>query len=81
MLSESAARQVAELRQLGDDGVLSAAGTIEVAPGVFEDAEVIVAQLLRAIDRAEQSPTADVEQHRALEAEIERLYRRIKARV
>jgi len=81
MLSETAAAHAAELRTLLDDGVLSAAGMIEVAPGVFEPADVVVEEALAALDDAEQAQTTDPEQLRRLEAEIERLYREVKLHV
>jgi hypothetical protein len=80
MLSDTAAH-AAELRALLEDGVLSAAGMIETAPGVFEPADVVVEQTLAALDEAEQAQTTDPEQLRRLEAEIERLYREVKLHV
>jgi hypothetical protein len=81
MLSEAAAAHAADVRRLLEDGVLSAAGPIEIAPGVFEDADIVVAQVLADLERAQQAHTTDPEQIRALEAEIERVYHAVETHV
>jgi hypothetical protein len=81
MLSETASAHAASLRALLEDGVLSAAGMIETAPGVFEPADVVVEQTLAALDEAERARAMDPEQLRRLEMAIERLYREVKLHV
>jgi hypothetical protein len=81
MLSEATADHVAEQRALLEDGVLAAAGTIEVAPGVFEYADYAVRRILDGLDRLRGAEITDPREWSFLEAEIEQIYRAVKRHV
>jgi hypothetical protein len=81
MLSDVATSHAEELRALLDDGVLAAAGTIEIAPGVYAYADQAAREILSAIDRLRSAGTTDPEAWGALETELEQVYRAVKRHV
>ena len=81
MLPDAATSHAEELRALLDDGVLTATGAIEIAPGVFAYADQAAREILSAFDRLRSAGTTDPEAWGALEAALEQVYRAVKRHV
>jgi hypothetical protein len=81
MLSDVAAAHATELRALLEDGVLTAAGTIEIAPGVFGYADETARRVLDTLDHLQSARATDPAAWTALERDIEQLYRSVRRHV